>query len=620
MALIKKGYQAHKFAVVESPHAGSTMIYLYQQPHDKNTLAPIMAEEAVLQQTHSYPQMAFGSTGWHSGAGSFNGLNVVNNNEASIGLSTFRAGGGFTIMLPKMTAGTCYGAVVGGHSDSYWSNVDPCPFMSMDETVENARMRRIVDGSDELVVMLGNEGWSSNYYCNVSWYNKGSNYNLHDSPPSNDYYYVNHSSTHLEYPYMSTVKVGNYVSGIYSYYRYNYAYQYVAIGRTLFSDHHTTNQEIVTASRRNYYTLQYIGTANDGNPLYLYNFSTDDHQQYITKHNVAANTITDLHTFTAAPGAAGTSAGGTRATTAFETISKMASHVFDDPASSGNKAFYVPYFDTSMNYHPFCFKWDTSSDTFTRDQCSTITGTLSSGMLNNMDGTTAYRARLKGIAVNETFVNSGNRYLTVFPLQGQKDVTTSDATKRTFVTYAVSGSDATALTYHSNVISSTQIYQIIWLNDTRTKLGTFSENAFKIYNWDNTNGWVLTATINESFNAVGRDSTDRIWAVGADQDDVPVNIHLLSNATPVRVTVTPAASTYNYSGSNINSTVGISAYDMDGARMAVSVNLTIQGSTMTFSGGGSTATVTTSTSADVNQAIVITGSGTSDILTNVQLS
>ena len=49
MALIKKGYQAHKFAVVESPHAGSTMIYLYQQPHDKNTLAPIMAEEAVLQ-------------------------------------------------------------------------------------------------------------------------------------------------------------------------------------------------------------------------------------------------------------------------------------------------------------------------------------------------------------------------------------------------------------------------------------------------------------------------------------------------------------------------------------------------------------------------------------------
>ena len=41
---------------------------------------------------------------------------------------------------------------------------------------------------------------------------------------------------------------------------------------------------------------------------------------------------------------------------------------------------------------------------------------------------------------------------------------------------------------------------------------------------------------------------------------------------------------------------------------------------MTFSGGGATATVTTSTSADVNQAIVITGSGTSDILTNVQLS
>ena len=91
MALIKKGYQAHKFAVVESPHAGSTMIYLYQQPHDINTLAPIMAEEAVLQQTHSYPQMAFGHTSWHSGAGNLSGLNIVNNNESSISQSTFRA-------------------------------------------------------------------------------------------------------------------------------------------------------------------------------------------------------------------------------------------------------------------------------------------------------------------------------------------------------------------------------------------------------------------------------------------------------------------------------------------------------------------------------------------------
>ena len=89
MALIKKGYQAHKFAVVESPHAGSTMIYLYQQPHDKNTLAPIMAEEAVLQQTHSFPQMAFGVTGWHVDAYGYAGLNVVNNNETSISISTY---------------------------------------------------------------------------------------------------------------------------------------------------------------------------------------------------------------------------------------------------------------------------------------------------------------------------------------------------------------------------------------------------------------------------------------------------------------------------------------------------------------------------------------------------
>ena len=122
-----------------------------------------------------------------------------------------------------------------------------------------------------------------------------------------------------------------------------------------------------------------------------------------------------------------------------------------------------------------------------------------------------------------------------------------------------------------------------------------------------------------TFVGVGRDSTDRIWAVTGPGNDRWVETHIINPTTPIKVTITPASATYNHTGTTITSTVDVSAYDINGARIATSVALTIEGTTMTFGDDTKSATVSTSANAETSQAIKITGAGLSDIVANISL-
>jgi hypothetical protein len=97
------------------------------------------------------------------------------------------------------------------------------------------------------------------------------------------------------------------------------------------------------------------------------------------------------------------------------------------------------------------------------------------------------------------------------------------------------------------------------------------------------------------------------------------DIHVITPTIPVRITITPAQASYNHTGSDINSTVDVSAYNIAGERIATDVELSIDGSTMTFSGGATTTTATTSTSAETSVNIIVTGAGLSDIVANVSI-
>jgi len=94
---------------------------------------------------------------------------------------------------------------------------------------------------------------------------------------------------------------------------------------------------------------------------------------------------------------------------------------------------------------------------------------------------------------------------------------------------------------------------------------------------------------------------------------------------PTKVTVTPASSSYNYTGSTINTSVGVSAYNISSERIATTVKLTIDGTSMQFDsdGNGNTgtdsATITTLTNADITKNVNIVSAGVSDIIANITL-
>ena len=163
------------------------------------------------------------------------------------------------------------------------------------------------------------------------------------------------------------------------------------------------------------------------------------------------------------------------------------------------------------------------------------------------------------------------------------------------------------------------------MKDDKTVIGVIAKGALYFYTWDNTNGWELTQTVAGTFQAIGRDRTDRIWAVEQSTSGAYMDAHVLSLDVPVKVTVTPASSSYNYIGSTINSSVTVSAFNISNERVAKTIKLSIDGSSMQFDSDGNgnanadSATITTITGGDVTKPIKIVSSGLSEIIANIEL-
>lgn len=609
MAKIKRASRLSAVSVFEDPRPSKNTIYLDHQAHDKTTLATKFGGTLRLKSS--------------SESDDFNAYTSGNYIELTVtDAHSLRAGAPTTMALTKETA-YCW-HYEGAHGANHLNNVDYWNFFSIDPTIQSAPLRRIVDSNtnDELL-LYNNKPSHYNWYYQHSWFNPSPNRELYETNPNTVFGYggSTNSTDHQE-PVFWTVKDPNSdrISGIGGKFRYSYIFRpWMGIARNSFSSFDSTNDKY-DISLANPYWYMYIGqSTQDGQPLYLATHSDTDYTHYIRRHNISTDNTTDMFSSTAAPGASGTSYGGARTmNTTMGQMQKISSKHFDDPGAA-DKCWYVPYFDTSYNYHPFVFRWDQSTDTFTRDQATNITGDLSSTHMLNLPGTSSDAYGFLGVVWNETFVNGGNRYLTAMYLCGEHRRVDSDSLARTFVTYSVDPADPTALTHHSTVTIPETAKQSVFLNDAKTLLGVFGVDAFYIYNWDNVNGWTLTTTIAEKAFAVGRDSTDRIWMVAGGKNLGYADIHVITPTIPVRITITPAQASYNHTGSDINSTVDVSAYNIAGERIATDVELSIDGSTMTFSGGATTTTATTSTSAETSVNIIVTGAGLSDIVANVSI-
>jgi hypothetical protein len=605
---------AHRVcSVFESPNPSHSVIYIEGEGHNKTTLAPLFNATMKFGNGH---QGTENNNTYYSGS-SYADYSNTQQKEASIGQW------GYGLALTKETAVSQM--TDGGLGNSTMSSWIPLHKMNMDPNGSNGTIKRFTNsgGIDRIFWIKNNFPYSR--YSVTSWYNTSSAVELHQTAPSTSAVGYGGTTSNSAQNCPATPVWNNDDYTVFITHQSNIGgargdKPFQGYGRSTYSGHESIDygQNI-----RDHYVTQFIGEGSDGNPVFLQNAKDNDYTQYIMRYNVGNNNSTQLHLFNAAPSAAGTSYGGARGTTTIGSgICKWASQTFTDftsGADAADKGFYLPYFDTNYDYHPHYYQWDVSANTFTRNEDITISGDKSSVHMAFPHNDVGDNAGMRNNCWNDTFVSGGTRYLTVMFISGDTIVADGAENQRTFITYSCAAADPKTLTHHSTASVPETITNQVWLNDAKTIMGVITKQAIYVYTWDNTNGWERTSTIPGKFPAVGRDSTDRIWALEQETSGNFADIHVLSLDVPISVVITPASSSYNYTGTTINTSVGVSAYNISGDRIATDVKLTIDGTSMEFSGGSDSATVTTLTNADVSQNVNILSAGVSDIIANIAL-
>ena len=298
------------------------------------------------------------------------------------------------------------------------------------------------------------------------------------------------------------------------------------------------------------------------------------------------------------------------------------SQQFDDPRGTANiKCMYGGYYDSYGNYAPMILNWNTTNDTFTveHDVTLDVNSTVHSDLRNSSSTGNTGNDRM-AYAVTTTWTSGGNRYLCDFKIDGRESFFDNDEDWKTWVVYKMDASTPKTLTYHSKVVMPGHARNWIWLNDSQTLLGIWFRDNFIVYSWNDTTGWNSTTTIAGPIWEVGRDSLDRIWFTKqSSTQSQRAEVHLLTPTLPVTISVTPELVSYTYSGSDIVTNLAVSALNASGARIATSVKLTIEGSSMKFSDDTTTKTVTTLTTGDLTVATKVVGAGFTNVAASIEI-
>lgn len=132
-------------------------------------------------------------------------------------------------------------------------------------------------------------------------------------------------------------------------------------------------------------------------------------------------------------------------------------------------------------------------------------------------------------------------------------------------------------------------------------------------------GWKVASRYSIRARGYSVDSLGRLWVTTRATSIGRVEIHLITDDIPNSISIVldnPLEGTENryvYEGTNIPTNVLVDAYNSEGGRMSVILNLSIQGDSMEFSNGTKTTQITTSASQSTSVPIVITGAGKSNI-------
>jgi hypothetical protein len=228
---------------------------------------------------------------------------------------------------------------------------------------------------------------------------------------------------------------------------------------------------------------------------------------------------------------------------------------------------------------------------------------------------------------NVFLTKHGSRYfINVLHTHGYSgNMTLRPANSKRLTTFEVDTSTWTACTWVASI--SVAAYSFMSLDDNATKIAVIRDGGVDVYS-SNNGVWSITATEPGAITCLGRDQSNRLWAL--DQivtsfDQLTTNndynsvvsltelkpkIRLVSESLPNRVNIVLNDRNLTYSGSNISTSAAVNAYNTSGSRIATTVYLKLSGVNAVFTANGSTElSVTTSSSADLTVPITVTGSG-----------
>jgi len=599
-------YNDETCIVVEDARPGNDGFYIDHVKHDKTSLTPQFQKKLNYQ-----PSAA--SSAW-----SF---------PMESGFTTDYAMNGQQLALSKMT-----GSMSGMETDSASTSNYPWPgsWMDMTGTLKMGTMNLVSNGTQETQI---HSYCNSTYQYIRKWPHMEDSVDLYERNPTAGGSNASKGSGNAQHSAYLHETVGN-DQYVFNWYRsqgntnmYNYPSYTWGIHYGTFPDAQPSFTNQTFTNMTNEYTVQYLGKSTvDGGYLFV---GTKTGTTTSGVHTIVMKAVwstsytptwTEMFSLSTVPSASGSSQGGNNMNNI--NVVTNCSEVFDDPRGTANtKVFYRNYYDSYRNFHPFVITWDTSTDTFARE--TDITCNVLSSVHADMSGSSFQnggnnRCEQQNL---QTWTGASLRYVCDMKLDGRPMAKDSDAAYRTWVTYSVGASDPKALTYHSKVEMPSTPRSLIWLNDSHTMMGIWFKTNFGIYSWNDTTGWNQTTLLPHKVQNIGRDSLDRIWYIrpSSKYGSTRPELHLLTPTLPVTISVAPENATYTYSGSTITSYINVSAINASGARIASSVKLVIEGSSMTFSDDSTSKTVTTLTTGDLQVATKVISAGFTNVSASIEI-
>lgn len=213
-----------------------------------------------------------------------------------------------------------------------------------------------------------------------------------------------------------------------------------------------------------------------------------------------------------------------------------------------------------------------------------------------------------------TFAEAGVNYLTIGVYEPGTSASVANAALNLYL-YRLESKTTATFIQRLTLGDAGRVRSYMTLDSTLERMLVIYDDRIAYYAWNPATNWTLQSAQSIQTQNVGADSLGRVW-VTTNTGDWNVSSSLFQSiyvyepsGSAVNITLDFAQGSYSYTGTPISSSLTVNAYDVTGARVALSVSLTRTTTNFEFTGGAASTTVTTSTGGNTSVPISVFGTG-----------